>query len=353
MFGGDFVSRIVMHFDLDAFFASVEQLDNPDYRGKALIVGGVSDRGVVSTCSYEARKYGIRSGMSSYMARKLCPKGIFVKGNHNRYREVSRKVFSVLEQYGDNIEKMSIDEAYIEFLDCSINPVLTANKIKKEILEKTGLTISVGISYNKFLAKLSSDWNKPDGLKVITNKMLPEILYDLPIKKVHGLGKKSVDRLNRIGIFYIKDLYKYDKEFFREYMGSWGVEIYYRIRGIDNRKVENNHSRKSIGTERTFEKDIESRGEIREILFGFSDILSREVEKKDILFKTVSIKIKYYDFTCITRSNSFVNYTKNPNLIKHMVNEILKDIKMDKKVRLAGLTFSNIIEGDVEQMSLF
>lgn len=347
------MSRIIMHFDLDAFFASVEQLDNPEYRGKALIVGGVSDRGVVSTCSYEARKYGIRSGMSSYKARKLCPNGIFIRGSHSRYREVSRNVFSILERYGDAMEKMSIDEAYIEFKDCQKSPVEIAREIKAKVLEETGLTISVGISYNKFLAKLASDWNKPDGLKVITNKMVPHILYDLPISKVHGLGKKSVDKLNRIGIFYIRDLYKYDKSFFEQYMGKWGLEIYHRIRGIDKRKVEGRHERKSIGTERTFKTDLESMEDIRNIIHGFCDQLIEDINKKDVLIKTVSVKIKYYDFTNISRSNSFTNYTRNEDLIRQMVDEVLKEVKMDKKIRLAGLTFSNIIEGEEEQMSLF
>jgi len=200
------MKRKILHVDMDAFFAAVEQLDHPELRGKAVIVGSSSERGVVATCSYEARVFGIHSAMSGPVAKRLCPHAIFVRGNHARYSQVSKEVFTIIEGLANTIEKVSIDEAYIDITDLYQSPLYVAKAIKQAVYEATGLTISVGISYNKFLAKLASDWNKPDGLFEIKEEDLVALLDDLPIIKVHGLGKKSVARLNRIGIFTIKDL---------------------------------------------------------------------------------------------------------------------------------------------------
>ncbi|GAB6149288.1 hypothetical protein JCM1406_04580 [Clostridium novyi] len=249
------MERVILHVDMDAFFASVEAMDNPSLKGKPVVVGGISERGVVSTCSYEARKYGIRSAMPVYKAKYLCPSAIFLPIRHYRYREVSRKVFKILSTVTDKIEQVSIDEAYLDITNINMNPKDVAVNIKNMIKENMRLTISVGISYNKFLAKLASDWNKPDGLKIITKDMIPEILMPLSINKVHGIGTKSAEKLNNIGIFTVKQLYGLPKKLFYEYFGKFGIDIYNRIRGIDNREVVTVREQKSIGKETTLKRD--------------------------------------------------------------------------------------------------
>ena len=191
--------KTIIHFDIDAFFASVEQLDHPEYRGKPLIVGGDSDRSVVSTCSYEARKFGVRSAMSIVVAKKLCPHGIFVYGNMKRYSDLSKQIFEFIESNFDRVQRVSIDEVYIDVTGLG-DPWQLAAQIKKHVLALTGLTISIGISYNKFLSKLASDWNKPNGIFEIKSSDMPNLLFPLPILKIHGLGKKTCEKLNRIGI---------------------------------------------------------------------------------------------------------------------------------------------------------
>ena len=201
------MKKIILHVDMDAFFASVEQADNPKFKGKPVIVGGVSERGVVSTCSYEARKFGVRSAMPIFIAQRLCPHGIYLKVRYYRYKEISNRVFEIFREVTPIIEPLSIDEAYLDLTEGRFNDGLeAANYIKKRVFEEVGLTLSIGISYNKFLAKLASDWNKPNGIKVITKDMIPDILLPLNINKVFGIGKKTVSKLNNIGIFTIRQI---------------------------------------------------------------------------------------------------------------------------------------------------
>jgi len=346
--------RKILHVDMDAFFASVEQVDHPELKGKPVIVGGTSERGVVSTCSYEARVYGVRSAMSSQVAKKLCPHGIFVRGNHARYSQISRQVFDIIEQLADTIEKVSIDEAYIDVTDLYHSPLYIAKEIKKVVYKATGLTVSVGISYNKFLAKLASDWNKPDGIFEIKEEEVANLLDELPIIKVHGLGKKSVERLNRIGIFTIKDLKKYSVESLSGILGEqWAKEIYNRIRGIDNRPVGNFTDRKSFGKETTFREDSDDRVYLLSVLEGFTEEVTKQLKKKSLLTKTVTIKVKYEDFDVITRSHSMETYTDDESIIRETLHLIYDKIIFKKKVRLIGMSLSNVIEADAVQMSLF
>lgn len=236
------MNRIILHVDMDAFFASVEQLDNPQLKGKPVIVGGLSERGVVSTCSYEARKFGVKSAMPIFMAQRLCPKGHFVRVRYYRYKEISNKIFAIFREVTQLVEPLSIDEAYLDVTNSKFaSGMAAAIYIKNRVLKEIGLTLSIGISYNKFLAKLASYWNKPNGIKVIDNDMIPEILLPLSISKIHGLGKKSVQRLNNMGIYIIDDLYPLNKEFFLEYLGKNGLDIYERIRGIDKNTYTNNY----------------------------------------------------------------------------------------------------------------
>lgn len=348
------MERLILHVDMDAFFASVEQLDNKELRGKPVIVGGVSERGVVSTCSYEARKYGIHSAMPIFIARKLCPHGIYQRTRMFRYKEVSRKVFNILRDVTPIIEPLSIDEAYLDITNSRFKDGIEAAKyIKTRVLREIGLTISIGISYNKFLAKLASDWNKPNGIKVITKDMVPKILLPFPISKIYGLGKKSVERLNNIGIFTVKDLYEMPKDFYIEYLGKYGLEIYDRIRGIDNREVEVERDRKSYGRERTLKVDTKDKEELMEYLKDFSKEISNQLIKQNIEGKTITVKYKTEDFQNHTRSKTLNFYTNNFNDIYKTCEEILNNEEINENIRLIGVTVSSFKENTVEQLTLF
>lgn len=348
------MKRKILHVDMDAFFASVEQVDHPELKGKPVIVGGNSERGVVATCSYEARVYGVHSAMSSQLAKKLCPHAIFVRGNHGRYSQVSKQIFNIIEGMANVIEKVSIDEAYIDVTDLYQSPRYIAMAIKKAVFEETGLTVSVGISYNKFLAKLASDWEKPDGIFEIKEEDVSRLLDDLPVIKVHGLGKKSVERLNRIGIFTIRDLKKYSVESLSGILGEqWAKEIYNRVRGIDDRPVGSVTDRKSIGKETTFHEDTDDREFLYKILDDYLEEDVAILKRKHLLAKTVTIKVKYEDFDTITRSHSMETYTDDISLMRETMQLIYEKIVFVKKVRLIGVTLGNVIEADAVQMTLF
>ena len=348
------MERLILHVDMDAFFASVEQLDNKSLRGKPVIVGGVSERGVVSTCSYEARKYGIHSAMPIFIARKLCPHGIYLRTRMIRYKEVSKKVFNILRDVTPIIEPLSIDEAYLDISNSRFKDgIEAANYIKYRVLKEIGLTISIGISYNKFLAKLESDWNKPNGIKVITRDMMPKILLPFPISKIYGLGKKSVERLNNIGIFTVKDLYEMPKDFYIEYLGKYGLEIYDRIRGIDNREVEVERDRKSYGRERTLKIDTSDKEELLEYLRDFAKEISNQLIKSNIEGKTITVKYKTENFQSHTRSKTLNFYTNNLNDIYKVCEEILNNEEINENIRLIGVTVSSFKENSVEQLTLF
>jgi DNA polymerase-4 len=348
------MERKILHVDMDAFFASVEQLDHPEYRNKPVIVGGSSDRGVVATCSYEARKYGVHSAQPAYMARKLCPDGIFVHGNHKRYSEVSKAVFRILHEICDKVQVVSIDEAYLDVTDLYYSPMYIAKYIKKKVKDEIGLTLSVGISYNKFLAKLASDWNKPDGIKMITRDMVPDILKPLPIRKVHGLGAKSVEKLNKIGIFTIGDLLAYNEDFLESYLGKFGKEIFERINGIDDRPVDvSSGDRKSIGTETTLSKDLSEKSEIEHYFKGFSEKISDIMKKKNVVAKTVTIKLKTKDFDSHTRSRTVNISVQEAEDIFQIAKELLNEYDLSIPVRLVGIAVSNLEDMSTIQLSFF
>lgn len=348
------MERIILHVDMDAFFASVEQLDNKALRGKPVIVGGVSERGVVSTCSYEARKYGVHSAMPVFIARKLCPHGIFVRTRFYRYKEISNKVFNILRDVTSIIEPLSIDEAYLDITDSKFKSGLEAAKyIKYRVLKEVGLTISVGISYNKFLAKLASDWNKPNGIMIIDKEMMPNLLMPFPISKIYGLGKKSVEKLNNMGIFIVKDLYEMPKEFYIEYLGKYGLEIYDRIRGIDNREVVSIRDRKSFGKETTLKADTNDKEELLSYLKEFSKEISNYLINKNIYGKTITVKYKTESFVNHTRSKTLNYYTNDFNEIYSTCEEIIENENIKENIRLIGVTISSFKENTIEQLSLF
>lgn len=346
------MDRIIMHIDLDAFFASVEQMDNPKLKGKPVIVGGTSGRGVVATASYEARKYGVHSAMPVFMAREKCPNGIYVPSRHDRYREVSKNIFKIFYEITSIVEPVSIDEAYLDITNCGREPLEIVKYIKKEIWKREGLTASMGISYNKFLAKLASDWNKPNGVKIIKKDMIPNILLPLPINKVHGMGKKSVEKMNNIGIFKIEDMYKLPLDLFIEYFGKFGLEIYERIRGFDNREVQVGRERKSIGNETTLRKDTKDTEEIKKYLYTFSKSISEGLKKNHMWGKTVTVKIKNYKFETTTKSKTLKDYINEEEKIYIKACKILDSINIKEPLRLIGLTLSNLSESKIEQLTI-
>lgn len=348
------MEKIILHADMDAFFASVEQHDNPELKGKAVIVGGVSHRGVVSTCSYEARKYGVRSAMPIFIAQRLCPNGVYLRGRYSRYKEVSNKVFNIFREITPLVEPLSIDEAFLDLSESNFKSGLeAANYIKQRVFAEVGLTLSIGISYNKFLAKLASDWNKPNGVKIISKDMVPEILKPLPISKIHGLGEKSVNKLNNMGLFKIEDLYDLPIDFFIEYFGKHGVKIYDRIRGIDDREVNISRDRKSYGKETTLKFDINDKESISFYVKTFCEELSNELKQRDISIKTITVKYKTSNFQNHTRSRSLNHYTNSFSDIYRVAEDIINEEEFLESVRLIGVTVSGIKENQIEQLKLF
>ncbi|WP_432406612.1 DNA polymerase IV [Wukongibacter sp. M2B1] len=347
------MERKIIHVDLDAFFASVEVIDDPSLKGKPVIVGGVSSRGVVCTCSYEARKYGVHSAMPGFMAKKRCPHGIFLPVRHWRYSEVSREVFKIFYELTDRVEPLSIDEAFLDITHMDEDPLDVAHLIKERVMKETGLTISVGISYNKFLAKLASDWNKPDGIKVISKEMIPDILRPLSIKKVYGIGRKSAEKLKSIGIFTIDDLLRLPKEYLEEFFGKYGNEIYDRIRGIDNRMVKPSRERKSIGRETTLAEDSSDKEHLRKYLLRFSKNVSETLVSKGILTKTITVKIKTSNFQSHTKSRTIYDYINSYEQIYSIASDILDEIELEDEIRLIGLTVANLSQNEAKQLSFF
>lgn len=342
-----------MHVDMDAFFAAVEVIDNPKLKGKPVIVGGTSERGVVATCSYEARAYGIRSAMPIYIAKTKCPNGEYVPTRHWRYKEVSNKIFNIFYQITDLVEPLSIDEAYLDITGVNKDPLEIAAFIKRKVKSETGLTISVGISYNKFLAKLASDWNKPNGLKVITKDMVPKILFPLPVGKVYGLGEKSTKKLNDIGIFTVEELYNLPEDLLAEFFGKFGVEIYERIRGIDRREVTIARERKSIGKETTLSVDTDNKEELKVYLKHFSQGISNILKSKNVSGNNVTIKIKTSSFISHTRSKTLRHYISDEEEIYREACLVLDEIIFEEKIRLIGISISNLKEKRIEQLTLW
>jgi DNA polymerase-4 len=348
------MDKIIIHVDMDAFFASVEEIDNINLRGKPIIVGGVGERGVVSTCSYAARKYGVHSAMPVFMARSICPMGIFIPVRYWRYKEISDKIFEIFKEVTDIIEPLSIDEAFLDITDSRFKSGEEAGLyIKGRVRKELGLTLSIGVSYNKFLAKLASDWNKPNGIMVITKEMIPDILLPLSVSKIFGIGKKSVARLNNIGIFTVKDLYELPKEYFLEIMGKLGLEVYDRIRGIDNREIEPFRERKSVGKECTLKVNTVDKQELLGYLIEFSKEISDILRRGDILGKTVTLKYKTSTFESHTRSRTLNNYIGTFEEIYKVCIELLESEELVEELRLIGVSISSFKEDKMEQLKLF
>ena len=330
---------------MDAFYASVEELDNPDLKGKPLAVGGSEKRGVVSAASYEARKFGVRSAISGVMARRLCPHLIFVPPRFDRYREVSDQIRNIFYEYTDLVEPLSLDEAY---LDVTINKkgnpsaTLLASEIRRRILEETGLTASAGISVNKFVAKVASDFNKPNGQTTVGPENVVAFLEKLPIRKFYGVGKVTTERMYQLGIFTGADLREKSLEFLQRHFGNSG-EYYFNIaRGIHESEVKPFRAAKSVAAEHTFDENLSSEIFMRERLEDIADQLVRRLRRHEVSGKTVTLKIKYSDFTQQTRSRTLPAFIDDRDSILEVATELLYQEKMKDSVRLLGISLTNL-----------
>ncbi|WP_422486123.1 DNA polymerase IV [Gudongella sp. DL1XJH-153] len=339
-----------LHLDMDAFFAAVEERDNPYLKGHPVIVGGRSNRGIVTTCNYEARKYGIHSAMPIFMAKERCPHGIYVPGRMSRYQEVSRQVFQILRGITDRIEPLSIDEAYMDISGMDKSPEEITELIKSRVMKETELTLSIGVSFNKFLAKLASDWNKPDGFMKITEDMMPQILFPLQVSKVYGIGSKSRKRLNDIGIYTVEQLYQLPEDFLVDMFGRGGREIYDRIRGVDRRTITTTRERKSMGVERTF-RETRDKKLLIERLKEYSIELEKDLESRNIHGRTLTVKIKDEDFQSHTRSRTFNHYISDGDEIFKLASMLFGEMEWDKSLRLLGVSISNLMDKSMEQLS--
>ncbi|TRO67457.1 DNA polymerase IV [Christiangramia sabulilitoris] len=337
--------RKIIHIDMDAFYASVEQLDDPELRGKPVAVGGSSQRGVVSAASYEARKFGVRSAMSSVIAKRNCPDLIFVKPRFERYKEISGQIREVFYEYTDLVEPLSLDEAYLDVTENKKglpSATLIAKQIRNRIKEKTGLNASAGISINKFIAKVASDVNKPNGQKTVPPEEVLQFLEDLDIRKFYGVGKVTAEKMYRLGIFSGKDLKEKTEEYLSEHFGKSGSHFYNVVRGIHHSEVKPHRTRKSLGAERTFNENISSEVFMLEKLKNIAEEIERRLEKSKVAGKTVTLKIKYSDFTLQTRSKTVNYYIARKELILEIAKELLYQEKMKNSVRLLGISLSNL-----------
>ena len=339
------LNRKIIHIDMDAFYASVEQLDFPELKGKPLAVGGNETRGVVSAASYEARKFGVRSAMSGAQAKRFCPELIFVKPRFDRYTAISKQIRKIFYEYTDLVEPLSLDEAYLDVTQNKKgNPSasLLAQEIRNRIFETTGLTASAGISINKFVAKIASDYHKPNGQKTVKPDEVQSFLESLEIRKFYGIGKVTTERMYQLGIFTGKDLKERTLDFLEKYFGKSGTHYYYSVRGIHNSPVKPNRISKSVGAERTFNQNISSEIFMVERLENIAIELERRLQKHKIAGKTVTLKIKYSDFTQQTRSKTLPYFISDKALLLETAQELLYQEKLKDSVRLLGISLTNL-----------
>jgi DNA polymerase IV len=348
--------RKIIHIDMDAFFASVEQLDNPELKGKPVAVGGSGERSVVAAASYEARKFGVRSAMPSLTAKKLCPQLIFVRPRFDRYQEVSSSVFEIFKDYSEIIEPLSIDEAFLDVTEDRKgigSATIIAREIRKEIRKKTGLTASAGISVNKFLAKIASDIKKPDGQFVIPPEEADRFIEELPIGKFYGIGKVTAEKMHKLGIHNGKDLKSWDLTSLVRNFGKTGMFYYKIVRGEDDREVETNLERKSVGTELTFDKDLTTRFEIVAELYKIEKELMNRMEESQTTGRTLTLKVKFADFRQITKSKTLTGYIRDFGTLHREVALIRKSLKLEgSRIRLMGVSVSNLETDDCSDKQL-
>ena len=351
-------TRRIIHLDMDAFYASVEQLDNPDLKGKPVIVGGTSKRGVVSAASYEARKYKIHSAMPIAQAMKLCPHGYFLPVRMKRYKEISNRIFSIFQRYTPLIEPLSLDEA---FLDVTASSKLfgsteeIAVKIRQQVFQETGLTVSAGVASTKLVAKIASDLQKPDGLTIVPPGGEADFLAPLPIKRLWGVGRKTQEVLVLFGVHTIGDITSLSEKLLEQKFGKHGLSLRRKALGLDDRDVEIEHETKSVGHEFTFESDLIQIGTIRRELLELAGMVAKRLRRYQLQGKTITLKVKYHDFRQITRSSTISEHIADSKIIYEEVIKLLQKTDAGRKpLRLLGISVSGLrLESGSNQQPLF
>lgn len=353
-------SRKILHVDMDAFYASIEQRDHPEYRGKPVIIARHpkenSGKGVVSTASYEARKYGVHSAMSAAEAYRLCPQGIFVSGNYALYRDVSNQVRDIFKRYTDIIEPLSIDEAFLDVTDNKMGipyAMDVAKEIQETIYQELNLTCSIGVSYNKFIAKLASDYQKPFGMTVITPKRAIPFLEQLPIEDFYGVGTRSAEKMHELDIYTGADLKKLSQDECIQYFGKAGLALYERVRGVDDRPVKVTRIRKSIGKERTFYPFLYHDNEVEDTLRRLANSVSEALANKGMHGKVVTLKFRNADFETVTRQTSLVDAISDSQDIYFYALDLWQTFgEAGQGIRLLGITVSDLSQLDFENIRL-
>ncbi|WP_061587136.1 DNA polymerase IV [Streptococcus oralis] len=340
------LSRKIIHIDMDAFFAAVEIRDNPKLKGKPVIIGSdprqTGGRGVVSTCSYEARAFGVHSAMSSKEAYERCPQAVFISGNYEKYKTVGLEIRAIFKRYTDLIEPMSIDEAYLDVTENKLgikSAVKIARLIQQDIWQELHLTASAGVSYNKFLAKMASDYQKPHGLTVILPNQAQEFLKQMDIAKFHGVGKKTVEKLHEMGIYTGADLLDVSEVTLIDRFGRLGFDLYRKARGIHNSPVKSDRIRKSIGKEKTYGKILQVEEDIKKELTLLSEKVAHNLSKQDKAGKIIILKIRYADFSTLTRRKSLPQATQDVSQISQTALQLYEELAdKEKGIRLLGIT---------------
>ena len=348
---------MILHIDMDAFYASVEQADNPDLKGKCIVVGGTSPRSVVSAASYEARQFGVKSAMPMFMALKKCPHAVVLPVRMARYKEVSRRIMQLLESFSPVVEQISIDEAFLDvsgFDRLHESPARMAGKIKQAIYTTFGLSCSIGAAPNKFLAKIASEYRKPDGLTVILPDEVEDFINTLPIEKVPGIGVKTYDALTTINIHTLGDVKKYPAAFLSDRLGKFGRRLIDLAAGIDRSPVCPRSRAKSLGSEETFSSDIADKNALKTILLKHLEDVARQLRNKKLKAKTVTLKIKHSDFTQITRSVTLDEPVQSAQYFRAAADKLLDNYPLKKKVRLIGISVSSLLPDNLPvQKKLF
>lgn len=348
--------RPILHVDLDAFFASIEERDQPELRGQPVIIGGRPDqRGVVSTCSYAARKYGVHSAMALTEAYRRCPNGIFLPGDMSKYKTASRQVFDIFRRFTPLVEPISIDEAFLDLSGCTNlfgDPVTIARKIKELIKQEVGITASAGLAHNKFLAKIASELQKPDGLVWIKHDEIERVLHPLPISRLWGVGPKTADKLSTLGIKTIGDLASIDAQLLARAVGQGQAHhLHHLAAGEDDRPVENDTEIKSMGHEHTFTTDSYDLEEVLTVLLHLAEKVGRRLRLAGMFGRTIALKLRYYDFTTLTRHTSLQEPTNLDQIIYQTGKELLLKNYSGQPVRLIGISLQNLGHTTMQQLS--
>lgn len=351
--------RKIIHIDMDAFYASVEQRDFPELRGLPLVVGGdPSGRGVVAAASYEVRKFGVRSAMSCYEARKRCPEAIFVRPRFEVYRAVSRDIRQLMHQLTPHVEPLSLDEAYLDVTGLSVHKgsaTLMANWLRAQILEHTGLTASAGVSFNKMLAKIASDINKPNGIAVIPPADADAFISTLPIERFHGIGKATAKRLHAMGVRTGADLRRLPAAALVQEFGKRGQFYHDIAHGRDERTVKSQRTHKSVGSETTFRDNLDDDAELKLQIYAQNEDAFDQMQKKQLIAHTITLKVKYADFTQVTRSHTLSTAFDSAESAHYWLDKLFLDIPRHLPIRLVGVTFSSLVPAALllPQLKLF